>query len=195
MGLAKRLIGPGRFPRPGRPESPDMPPLRQIASSLGKEQHFAPTASASVLVKRSRRLPRIDDGRSALDLGHRCRRGRHTAPTGCRIQAWCGSESMSLVAAQVPQRPVTARVAPRRTSGSISQLARTWPSAPSRRNGAWRRLVIFLVAGRIQRRLTALRRSQRDLGAGVDERVEFNQANSSSQKPVWAAGGRACRGR
>ena len=41
QGLAKMLIGPGRFPRPGRPEPPDISRCGRLRVRWGRVQRFA----------------------------------------------------------------------------------------------------------------------------------------------------------
>jgi len=50
QGLARMLIGPGRFPRPGRPESPDIPRCSRLRVRWGRIQRVAQSCQRGVVL-------------------------------------------------------------------------------------------------------------------------------------------------
>ena len=50
QGLAKMLIGPGRFPRPGRPEPPDIPRCSRLRVRWWRVQQFARNCQRGVVL-------------------------------------------------------------------------------------------------------------------------------------------------
>ena len=48
--LARMLIGPGRFPRPGRPEAPDIPRCSRLRVRWGRVQRFARSCQRGVVL-------------------------------------------------------------------------------------------------------------------------------------------------
>ena len=50
QGLARMLIGPGRFPRPGRPESPGIPRCTRLRVRWGRVQRFSLSCQRGVVL-------------------------------------------------------------------------------------------------------------------------------------------------